>query len=306
MTPRSCYLVVLACALLGTGTLAHGDSLDDQLGPRALALGDSSRGDARGAMSIALNPSGLPGNSELAFEGTYGYRFADGASSVTVSGCDSTNPLPGCFYYRFLTASPTIGGVDVDRRAHEGGLTLARMVTPRLFVGTNFKYFDYNSAVPGEEDASGFTFDTGVTAVLMPQLRVGVVGHHLLGKSSSQYPRAVGTGLVLRPISTLTVLFDALWRLDRPEGQSTGHYGGGLEYFFSSSDRQSGFPIRLGAVHDVAADGTYVSGGLGFMSAKLAVDVGLRRQVSGGDEMAIQASLRVFGPRPARPTNRAF
>ena len=70
----------------------------------------------------------MPGNAELVFEGSYGYRFSDSASSVTVSGCDSTNRVPGCFYYRYLTTSPELGGVSSNRRAHEGGATLAMPV----------------------------------------------------------------------------------------------------------------------------------------------------------------------------------
>ena len=291
---------VLCVAFLALSTPALADSLDAQLGPRTIALGDSMRGDARGAQSIALNPSGLPGNTELSFEGSYGYGFHDGASIVSASGCDSTNPVPGCFYYRYFTASPEIEGSELSRRAHEGGGTLSRALSRRLFAGVNIKYFDYESTVPGEEDSSGFTVDAGATLMLMPQLRLGLVGHHLFGKQSVHYPRALGTGMVFRPLPQLSLSFDALWRLERPEGESTGRYGGGIEYFLQSSDRQSGYPIRLGAVHDVAKSGTYVGGGLGFMAAKVGLDVALKRQVSGGDEMILQASLRIFGPRPTR------
>ena len=116
MTCRRCYLPLVYVAVLAIAPSAWADALDDHLGPRTVALGDSLRGDARGAQSITLNPAGLSGNSELVFEGSYRYRFDDSASAVTLSGCDSTSPIQGCFYYRFLSASPTADGLEVGRR----------------------------------------------------------------------------------------------------------------------------------------------------------------------------------------------
>lgn len=302
--------LTLGLAIGLSSALAAADTLDDQLGPRALAMGDSLRGDSHGALAISLNPSGLPGNDELVFEGSYGYRFTDGASSVTASGCDSTGIVPGCFYYRYLGASPELGGTEFNRRAHEGGAALALRISPKLFVGTNIRYFDYNSSVVdggvAEGDSNGFTFDLGVTLVPLRQVRVGVVSNHLFGASSPQYPRTLGAGVVVAPLDFLRIAADAVWRLQRPEGESTGRYGGGVELFLSSADKQSGFPLRIGAVHDVKPDGgTYITGGVGFMSGKIAADVGLRRQVSGGSETVLQASLRVYGPRRI-PGTRAY
>ena len=91
--------------------------------------------------------------------------------------------------------------------------------------------------------------------------------------------------------------FDALFRLEREPGTPTGRYGGGVELFISSPNRQSGFPLRVGAVHDVAADGTYIGAGAGYAGDKLGLDIGVRRQVAGGDETVIQAGLRLYGPR---------
>lgn len=287
----------MAALALWPQNRALADSLNDYLGPRETAVGESSRADARGALAITLNPAGLALTSELVFEGAFGYRLADSASSVTLSGCDSTVAVPGCFYYRYFSASPELAGVESHRRVHDGGAVFGRMLTERVIVGVGIKYFDYNTDAVGDEDTSGFTFDVG--AIVRPAEMVGLalVGHHLMGKDSAQYPAAVGAGLVLRPFSSLGFTADALWHLDRAEGQSTGRYGGGLEFFVRSSDMQTGYPVRAGVVHDVGSDGTYLSAGLGVAAAKLGVDLGARRQIAGGDELVVQASLRFFGPR---------
>jgi hypothetical protein len=55
----------------------------------------------------------------------------------------------------------------------------------------------------------------------------------------------------------------------------------------------------VGAVYDNHVDGTYVTAGLGFLSFKVGIDLAMRKQVDGGDELQITASLRLFGPRQA-------
>ncbi len=292
----------LAACLLALGwsaPAASADSLNDYLGPREIAIGESLRADARGGLATTLNPAGLALGHELVFEGSYGYRAADGASAVSLSACDSTVPVPGCFYYHYFTAAPDVGGSMEDRRAHEGGFTLSRGIAPRVALGVTAKYFDYESSMPGEEDASGFTFDVGGTAVLSPGLNLAVVGYNLWGEDSTQYPRAVAGGLVARPAPAITLGMDALWNLDADRAGSSGRFGGGGEYFVRSSSMQTGYPIRVGGIYDQGRDAGYLTAGIGLISLKLGVDVGGRVQVSGGDEVMVHASLRLFGPRQA-------
>lgn len=273
---------------------ADADSLNDSLGPREIAVGEGLRAGATGAMSTTLNPAGLPLTRELVFEGSYGYRPEDSASIVGLSACDSTNAAPGCFYYHYVTHSPEIGGMEVGRRSHVGGVTLSRALSPRINLGAGGKYFDFESSAMGEEDASGFNWDVGATAKLTEVINIGVVGYNLLGTESLEFPRAAAAGVLVRPGEGLTLGFDALWNLDR-EGK-TGRYGGGGEYFIRASEGRIGYPVRVGAVHDVAT-GTYVSGGAGIATVKIGFDVAARKQVADGDELLVTASLRVFGPR---------
>ena len=290
----------LAIAVAAAGPArADADSLVEDQGARELALGGAMRAGATGAMATTLNPSGLPLSQDLVFEGAYGFRPEDGASIVGVSACDSTTAAPGCFYYRYLTASPSVDGMDENRHAHEFGLTMSRAVLPHVLIGGTLKYFDYVSDLMGESNSSGFNWDVGVTFKMNEFVNVGVVGYDLWGQKSTQFPRAVGSGVMARPLPALTLAFDALWNLDATG--RTGRYGGGAEYFLSADNGQMGFPIRAGMVHDVALGGTYVSGGLGIAGIKMGLDVGARKEVDGGNELVVTASLRVFGPRIAAP-----
>lgn len=302
-------LPAILCCALGIGALtatarADADSLNDNLGPREIAVGEAARGDARGAMAITLNPAGLALSHELVFEGGFGYRPGDGAQVASVSACDSTVPVPGCFYYRYFKAAPTIGAADFNRRSHEAGVTLARRIGPRVSVGVTNRYFDYNSDLAGEEDVSGWGADLGVSLAASSLLSVGMAGYNVLSADSENYPRGLGAGVTLRPSPRFMLAVDGMWNLETGDDKASGRYGGGGELFLQGSDLQVGYPLRLGGVYDVGEKAGYITAGIGYNALKVGIDLGLRKQLSGErmdgtSELMIQASVRVFGPRVA-------
>lgn len=286
-------------ALTGSAR-ADADSLNDVLGPREVALGEALRGGATGASSVDLNPAGLSLNRELVFEGGYGYRESDSASLIGVSACDSTNAIPGCFFYDYAGSNPELGAMTLHRATHVGGLSLSRVLIPRILVGATAKYYHFTSSMAGESNASGTAFDLGATVRLNELLNVGISAQNLWAtKESPQFPRAVGGGVYVHVVSALALSFDTRWKLD---GSDTGaRYGGGAELFLRGSDGQAGYPIRAGVLHDNGLGATYLSAGVGYTSMRFGVDVAGRREVSGGDETLIVASMRIYGPRFAAP-----
>lgn len=289
-------IVSAACGLLALAALGHvaradADGLTDALGPRELALGGGLRAGAVGALATSLNPAGVALTRELVLEGSYGYR--DNAALVALSACDSTNAAPGCFYYRYASVTPT-DGMDVHQRSHVGGLTLSRVVSPRFIIGSGIKYFNVKRDDMSAKADSGVNWDLGTLLRITPTLDLAVVGYNIKGSTSAEFPRAVGAGMAFHSTAQFRATFDALWNLD--SDQSTGRYGGGVEYVVSTQRGQVDYPLRLGALHDVVT-GSFISGGLGIAAAKYGLDIGARKQVSDGDELQISASLRVFGPR---------
>ena len=284
----------VAVGALGHVARADADGLADAQGPRELALGGGLRAASTGALATSLNPAGLALTHELVFEGSYGYRPDDEAALVGLSACDSTNAAPGCFYYRYASTTPTLDGMDVHQRSHVGGVTLSRAFTPKVIFGSGIKYFNVKrDDMTGKAD-SGVNWDLGGLVRVTDTLNLAVVGYNLLGTSSVEFPRSVGAGATLRPSAELAATFDALWNLDATG--NTGRYGGGLEYFVSTQQGRVGYPLRAGALHDVTT-GTFVSGGFGVATLKLGFDVGLRKQLTDGDELQVSASLRMYGPR---------
>ncbi len=292
-------LGVLAMAALPSPARAENDSQADLLGPREVAVGEAMRGGATGASAIGLNPAGLPLNRELVFEGGYGYRASDSASIIGVSACDSTNAMPGCFFYDYIGASPEIGGISGKRRTHVGGLALSRLLVPRILIGATTKYYSFKSDMMGDASASGFAFDLGATVRVTQIVNLGVSVQNLwASEESPQFPRAVGGGFHARPLQMLALGFDMRWKLDGED--RSARYGGGAELFLRSG-RPIGFPIRVGGLRDNGADATYLSGGVGLAAARWGLDVAARREVAGGDETMVMASMRFFGPRMASP-----
>lgn len=297
---RSLVLGVSSVAALASGAVAGADSLNDQLGPREIAVGEALRGGATGAAGVDLNPSGLPLNRELVFEGGYGYRAADSASLIGVSACDSTNALPGCFFYDYAGESPELGGMTMHRTTHVGGMTLSRMLLPRVLIGATAKYYHFTSDMTGESNTSGTAVDLGATLRLTDVINLGVSAQNLWESSSTpEFPRAVGGGVYAHLASALALSFDARWRLDGSD--HSARFGGGGELFLAGKGGQSGYPIRAGVLHDNGLGATYLSAGLGYASINWGIDIAGRREVKGGDETLIIASMRLFGPRLPAP-----
>jgi hypothetical protein len=290
--------VLTVAALLGSAR-AENDSQTGLLGPREVAVGEAMRGGATGASAIGLNPAGLPLNRELVFEGGYGYRGSDSASLIGISACDSTNAMPGCFFYDYVGASPEIDGMSGRRSTHVGGLALSRLFIPRVLIGATAKYYSFKSDMIGDAAAHGFAFDLGATLRMTSLVNLGIAAQNLwAAEKSPQFPRALGAGFQARPIPILALGFDMRWKLDGDD--QSARFGGGAELFLRSGS-SLGIPIRAGGLRDNGAGATYVSGGLGLAGLHWGLDLAARREVAGGDETMVMASLRFFGPRMATP-----
>jgi hypothetical protein len=297
----------LASTVIVLGTVAGtaradvphtGNALDDLIDPRSVAMGEAGRGTATGESSIGLNPSGAASNHELAVEVDYGYRLSDSASLVTASACDSTNAVPGCFYYHYTGASPdSIPGTHTHSGLHVFGSTLSYPLTPNVAFGTGLKYYHFDSDDLAETGGmpsttvDSFAFDAGLTAHLGSMLSIGAAGYNLIGPSA-EMPRALGGGIYVRPVSMLTLAFDSRWLIFN--GDHSARYGGGVNLMLSPSGGQMGVPISGGVLHDDDLGVTYLSGGLGLTTMGFGLDVTARFAVDGPKDTEILASLRLW------------
>jgi hypothetical protein len=273
-------------------------------GPREIALGEAMRAGATDATAIQMNPSGLPLTRELVFEGGYGYRFSDSATLIGASACDSTSAIPGCFFYNYAgtnPANPDMSPGTIHTSTQLGGITLAYPLLPHVYLGATGKYFHFDSGTSLVPSTSGFNFDAGATVRITDSVNLGVAGYNLAGVDSpTDFPRAIGGGVLAHLASSFAVSFDSRWNLEGPH--QAARFGGGAEYFLRTGNGQLGFPIRAGVVHDDSLGATYLSGGLGIAAMSYAIDIAARFAVDGPSQTLLLASFRIFGPRLSAPT----
>jgi len=259
-------------------------------------MGESLRAAATGSLSTTQNPAGAALAKSYVIEGGYGYRPEDHSNIEAVSICDSvTSRVAACLAYDHLSADLTTAGQG-DRSRHEVGLTLATPLGEKFAIGVTQRYVSYTEEPTGalaNNSHDGYQLDAGMTLRLTPTLAVAAVGYNLIGNDDAQYARALGFGMAFNLLPTLLVAADGRYDF----AASNGRYGGGAEYIFSGADGQQGVPLRLGYVYDAGLGTSYLTGGLGFMTPRVAIDVGARTQVAGpGNEFMIQAGLRLFLP----------
>lgn len=299
---KALWAVVVASGLLGAPPTAsaEADSLNDSMGPRAVGLGEALRASAAGAAATTLNPAGAALVRNYVIEGSYGFRGQDDATIAGVSVCDSvTARVAACLYYSYFSAAPEGG----ERAMHQAGLTLALPIAERILIGTTTKYVDYTESgsltMPTDHSRSGdVLLDGGVIVKVAPTVNLALVGYNLIGGDEGNFPRGIGGGIAVYATPQLMFEADGVWNLAAASAdRDTGRYGVGAEYFVTSAAGQAGYPIRIGYVYDVATSGSYLTGGVGYVTPRVGLDVGLRKQVSGdGDEMMVQLGLRLFLP----------
>lgn len=290
--------VILCAAFLAAAAgkaSAQADSLNDNLGPRQVALGEALRAAAVGSAATTTNPAGVALTRAYVIEGSFGLRPDDDARAVNASVCDSVTSarVAACLYYDYFSSSPEGGA----RRVHELGLTTAVPLGDHLILGVSHKYRDYEEsgveAMPEDHSTSGYGMDSGMIVRLTSTFNVAAVGYNLIGHDEDQFPMGVGTGLAFFATPTFMLAADARWNLETDDGR----WGAGIEYFLTTSGGQQGFPLRGGYVYDELNGASYVTAGLGYITPRIAVDVGGRKQVSKeGDETLVQFGLRLFLP----------
>ena len=289
--PRNAFRLVLVLSVASAG-FARADG--DVLGARSLAVGESLRAAATGSLATHLNPAGVALTRSYVIEGGYGYRPDDKSHIQAVSLCDSvTSRVGACLYYKHLSADPSLEG---DRSLHEFGITTAVPLGSSLALGVTNRYVSYresvNEGVPVDTSKKGLLFDAGILYRVIPSLSLAFVGYNLIGADDARYARALGFGAAFSPGGKLT--FSADGRYDF--GIESARWGGGVEYLFSNSDGGQGLPIRGGYVYDAQTGASFVTAGAGFVTPRIALDLGARKQVADGDELMLQMSLRLFLP----------
>ena len=285
------YPISFGLLILSALAPAVAAAYPDAVGARPLAMGQAGRADARGTDALALNPAGMSLATLYAIAADYQTVTKAGGQTIRVAIADSTSAsgLAGGLYYGYRAISPA--GVPA-LHAHEAGLSLSYPFVDRVFIGATAKYLSVNGGTEpdGSDHHAGFTVDAGLALRASPLLTLGVTGHNLVDRSTTQAPVALGYGLAFTPRPELSVVFDVLhdFTTSDPAVGTRTSVGGGAEIVI-----QGFLAARLGGGRDGASQAGFVSGGLAGISPVGALDASIRQDLSGDRRL----TTLVFGFR---------
>jgi hypothetical protein len=267
-----------------------------------VGVGEASRADATGTAASWLNPAGVALSRSYSIAGSYGYRAEDSSQIVSGGVCDSVTTRVGtCVSYNFLNAGDAQMG---ERKMHTVSLTMALPLADRVAIGVTGRYVHLTETgpllTPKDDSRDGeLVVDAGAVVKVGGGLSLAAVGYNLIGGDEANFRRAVAGGITWGTGSSVSISGDAVWQLGLPDGEKTGRYGVGGQYFVTADGGQQGYPLRLGYVYDAGKDGAkYLTAGLGLITPRVGLDLAMRKQVGGavGDEVLVEAGLRLFMP----------
>jgi hypothetical protein len=292
---------VLSALVVGPNAAAA----QDLQGSRSIAMGGTLRAAPSGDAALLLNPAGMTLHKAYVVNALYQYRVSDAGNLVNVSVVDSaTKRIAAGLFYSFMHATPsrtlampgkTTFSLEETLSGHETGLALSYPLANLIHLGMTGKYVKVSVEQPEETPAevqddgdSGFTMDFGAVLKPLPSLNLGVVYTNAIPIEHTAYSRQLGMGIAYAVGTKFLAEFDAVLDFDRAE-ELKASYHGGAELFLGTS-----YAIRGGAMHDTIREATYVTGGLGVVAKKIALDFGLRQMVDGGAETMVAFSVRLF------------
>ncbi len=310
------WLIPLS-ASLAAGAVARADNaLDDAFTPRALGMGESLRGAATGS-AAPMNPAGLALVHNYSVEGSYGYSPAASASVLSASVADSTTRVGMALYYNLLSSSNDITIMDgatshsgtADRKRHEFGAATSFPISDRFVLGLTPKYTSYDLTLDDPMQTkqtsisshSRFNMDVGALIGLTPTFTLGLVGYNLI-HHDQQYPRALGGGLAFGLSNAAMLAADAVVDMTSKTDAGDGGKGNSVRASAGTELVLAGlYPVRAGVIYDSRDRQTFVTGGLGYLSPRVGIDLAIRQEVKGGSETVGIIGLKFFLPDTTQP-----
>ncbi len=257
--------------------------------PRALGMGDAVRAVGLGTSGLYFNPACLSQIRQYAIDTGYGYQGDGKVHDFHVSVADSqTNPeVAAGFGYTYSQSNLT----PTRFKGHDLRAAVSTAFGDealRFGFGAGFRYLK----VTGQKDpVTMASFDVGAVLSVQGLFHVGVSGQNLVTRSAVHAPKTLGVGAALT-VSDLTVAGEATLDFDSRDSTKASP-GFGVEYVALGS-----LAIRAGFYWDrvTVPDQKRVSGGLGYVSQYVGVDVGYAHDVQRAGNWMIESSVRVFLP----------
>ncbi len=281
--PRSIPIRILLPLLLHAAVPVATAQPTDYETPRSMALGTGVAASARSTSAGALAAAALPWLRAYHVEAAGGYApsgpggwWAGGAVADSI-----TNRLAASLSGRgvFGLGASRLGGADAR-------LALGLPLSERVSLGFGLRYVNLTPDQTGEGTApgvSGFTVDASLGVRPTDAVALVLFGRNLVDRGDAWIPRQLGGSAAFALGEVFSVGVDA-WAEWNEDASARMVLGGGVEYFAGAA-----VPLRLGYRYEGNGARHYLSGGIGYVESRVAVDVSLRQGVQNdsGTELAL-------------------
>jgi hypothetical protein len=261
---------------------------------RAAAMGGATRALGNAVTGLYSNPANIALTRVYHIQGLAQIWPEARRQSYGASAVDSvTGRLAGGLGAHYGVLDPD----GVDRKWTDVRAALAFPISEKFYAGVTAKYLklrDNGFLRPGyglprtsasaglgdEATVDGFTFDAGITVKPTSSLFIGVVGSNLTSSGNGFRPLTLGGGVGYGNddiTAEVDVVADFTTYTSASGSSRTAMRAlAGFEYLAGDH-----FPLRVGYRFDAEPSTHAISAGVGYIDPQFAVDLAIRRTVSG-------------------------
>jgi hypothetical protein len=256
---------------------------------RGVALGTGVRASALSGAALLYNAASMPLARTYHIEGTSSYEPQAGRLSVMAAAVDS---MLNEHFSAGLAARAIFSDGEQGYSGFDGRVGVAVPIADAVGIGLAGRYVNLSGeGVPeGQEDTApdGFTMDASLRVSLAKVFHISGMIYNFIDLESALAPITVGGSASVQLMESLTFGGDVLFDLTTYDSAQS-QIGGGVEYLANGA-----IPIRAGYFYDAGLEVHALSGGLGYVSRTIGVEVALRQQISGENDTFVMMTLRYF------------
>ncbi|HET6344869.1 MAG TPA: hypothetical protein VFH51_08045 [Myxococcota bacterium] len=285
------HSVVLATWTLLLASPARADAFGEVQTPRTLGMGGANRALGSSNDALLYSPGGMAMSKRYSIDGVYSYGGADHITQAQLSAVDSkTGPVAAGLAYTRIWGNPSGSNPSLTRIY--GGTAFALGSLGVGLTVQNVRGHFTDAGVVKEQ--SLWNGNVGLQLLLGELLSVAAAYQNVLKADDPRImPPSLGIGAAVRT-GAINVAGD--WRFDmRDAGPRRSAWGLGGELFLYDMFAVRG-GLRRGPTDPAATgeDRTFISGGLGALSASGGLNVAAEKALRGGQEWTLIGSMQFF------------
>lgn len=175
----------------------------------------------------------------------------------------------------------TFGGPE-RRWAHLTTLALSYGIADIVHIGIATRHH----VLVGASNTNSISMNAGIVVHPVSFLSIGFSAHNLIPVYNRDVTRYFVASISAQLFNQLTPVFDLRMDFNQPDPRLAYH--GGIEWLIAQA-----FPVRIGYQYDGIANHQYLSGGIGWFNEGSGVDLSYRHELGGQDGRLVSLTLKL-------------